>query len=132
MPPKPHVLIVDDEPGIRCALTMRLRSVGCEVDSVSLGEEALASAKQSTPDLILLDVNLPDRDGFEICRSLQRNFRLPQTRVVLMSANFPSDAAIRGQRAGAVAMLPKPIKTAALKEALKEHLNSPRRPTDVN
>ena len=71
MPPvttKQRVLVVDDEPSIVDAVATSLRYEGFEVDEATTGRAALASAQDHTPDLIVLDVMLPDLDGLEVTR----------------------------------------------------------------
>ena len=65
-----RVLVVDDEPNIVDVVTMALRFQGFEVESAGTGADALAAVSSFRPDLIVLDVMLPDLDGFEVCRRL--------------------------------------------------------------
>ena len=66
-----HLLVVDDEPTLRELLAATLRFAGFTVTSAATGEEALAAARDDPPDLVLLDVMLPDLDGFEVVRRLR-------------------------------------------------------------
>src|SRR6201996_9517600 len=67
----PRVLVVDDEPNIRELVQMALNFHGCAVTTGATGEDALQLAYAYEPDLIVLDVLLPDIDGFEVCRRLR-------------------------------------------------------------
>src|ERR1700755_2167562 len=67
----PTVLVVDDEPNIRELVQVELTSHGCPVLTAAPGHEALRGAEANEPDLIVLDVVLPDLDGFEVCRRLR-------------------------------------------------------------
>src|SRR5215471_12249280 len=67
----PRVLVVDDEPNIRELLQVALTFHGCAVTTSATGEEAITLADAVDPDLIVLDVLLPDIDGFEVCRRLR-------------------------------------------------------------
>ena len=67
----PQVLVVDDEPNIRELVQVALKFHGCAVSTAANGTEALRQAETDRPDLIVLDVMLPDMDGFEVCRRLQ-------------------------------------------------------------
>ncbi|KPH98984.1 two component transcriptional regulator, winged helix family [Actinobacteria bacterium OK074] len=69
--PKSTVLVVEDEAGIASMLTMALQFLGFEVATAARGDEALTRAAQHRPDVVLLDVVLPDMDGFEVCRRLR-------------------------------------------------------------
>ena len=67
----PQVLVVDDEPNIRELVQVALKFHGCAVSTAATGRDALRQAESSRPDLIVLDVMLPDLDGFEVCRRLR-------------------------------------------------------------
>ena len=67
----PRVLVVDDEPNIRELVQVALKFHGCSVTTAVNGGDALRQAEASPPDLIVLDVMLPDMDGFEVCRRLR-------------------------------------------------------------
>ena len=71
--PPARVLVVDDEESLVDMLTTALRFTGYEVASESSGFDALRAVKESPPDLIVLDVNMPDLDGFEVCRRIRRD-----------------------------------------------------------
>ena len=76
--PEPHrVLVVDDEPNILDVLSMALRFQGFEIETAATGEQALAAATSFKPQLMVLDVMLPDMEGFEVARRMAaRNKRL--------------------------------------------------------
>src|SRR4029077_41795 len=67
----PQVLVVDDEPNIRELVQVALKFHGCSVTTAASGKDALRQAEASKPDLIVLDVMMPDMDGFEVCRRLR-------------------------------------------------------------
>src|SRR5215472_16568454 len=67
----PRVLVVDDGPNIRELVQVALKFHGCSVSAAASGREALRQAETARPDLIVLDVMLPDLDGFEVCRRLR-------------------------------------------------------------
>jgi len=68
-----YILIVDDEPNIVLSLEFLMKKEGYEVHAVTNGEEALQAVKERTPDLILLDVMMPRKDGYEVCQELRSN-----------------------------------------------------------
>lgn len=72
-----QVLIVDDDPQIREILEIALGQAGFRVTQASDGAEALEVALRSTPDLIVLDIGLPEKDGFEVCRELRKSLDVP-------------------------------------------------------
>jgi CheY-like chemotaxis protein len=69
----PRILVVDDEPGIRELFSEILQVGGYEVRLAATGEEALRVQQESRPELVLLDVTLPDTDGFQVCRALKQD-----------------------------------------------------------
>ena len=69
--PGEHLLIVDDEDNLRSMLAAALRHHGFEVSTVANGRDALTAVGEDSPDLVVLDVMLPDLDGFEVCRRMR-------------------------------------------------------------
>jgi two-component system, OmpR family, alkaline phosphatase synthesis response regulator PhoP len=82
----PRILIVDDELDFIELLRYRLAGLGCEFIEANNGVEALAQARQFKPDLILLDILLPDLDGLSVCKILRRQPATKKTPVIFMSA----------------------------------------------
>jgi adenylate cyclase len=109
-----RILIVDDNAGNREILMTRLKQHGYELLQAADGEEALASVAKNMPDLILLDVEMPKLDGFEVCRRLKSNPMLPFMPIILVTARSASQDVITGLDAGADEYLTKPIDHAAL------------------
>ena len=102
-----HVLVVDDEPAITDLLATALRYMGYRVTTASTGQAALDAATSSSPDLVVLDVMLPDLDGFEVCRRLreQRDF-VP---VIFLSARDSEDDRVTGFVRGGDDYVTKPV-----------------------
>lgn len=88
---RPRVLVVDDEPNIVDLVRMALRFHGFDVVTASSGEEALAVAVSARPDLVVLDVMLPDTDGFDVCRRL-RDGESDVPVIFLTARHTPADA----------------------------------------
>jgi two-component system OmpR family response regulator len=106
-PVPPSLLVVDDESGIRTMLTMALEFLGFEVKSAATGRQALQSITRRTPDLVLLDVNLPDLDGFEVCRLLrERGLTMP---VLFLTARSELNDRVRGLDLGGDDFVTKPF-----------------------
>jgi two-component system OmpR family response regulator len=129
-PASPRLLIVDDEAGIRTMLTMALEFLGFEVKSSATGRQALQSVTRRTPDLVLLDVNLPDLDGFEVCRLLrERGLDFP---VLFLTARSALDDRVRGLDLGGDDFVTKPFELkeiAARVRALLRRCHDGERPT---
>ena len=98
--PKPHVLAVDDEEHITELVAMALGIHGFEVERASAGRAALAAIEARRPDLVLLDVMLPDLDGFEVARRLRQHegaaTRLPIIFLTAVTANMPKGSGDKG------------------------------------
>jgi PAS domain S-box-containing protein len=113
-PQKSTILVVDDEQPILEALRELLAMQGYNLAFASDGFEALEAAAKLLPDLILLDVMMPDLDGFEVCRRLRADPRLAQVPVVMLTALNDGDSRLRGIEAGADEFLSKPFDPAEL------------------
>jgi two-component system OmpR family response regulator len=106
-PPTGHILVVDDEPAITDLLATALRYMGYRVTTAATGREALEAAAGAVPDLVVLDVMLPDIDGFEVCRRLReaRDF-VP---VIFLSARDSDDDRVTGFVRGGDDYVTKPF-----------------------
>jgi two-component system OmpR family response regulator len=101
------LLLVDDEENLRSMLQAALRHVGFEVHPVATGREALAAVDEVHPDLIVLDVMLPDLDGFEVCNRLRREGS--KTPVLFLTARDGTEDKVRGLTLGGDDYLVKPF-----------------------
>jgi DNA-binding response OmpR family regulator len=105
-----RILVVDDEPDIVRIVTKIMESRGHEVQTAIDGPSAIAEVARSRPDVVILDLNLPGIDGFEVCRQLKGD---PATRaipVLMMTAAYVSvDDAHHGERVGADEYIIKPF-----------------------
>ena len=103
------LLIVDDERPISSYLNRKLTKLGYTVHIAEDGDEALNQAFTQLPDLILLDVKLPKRDGLSVCRQLKADPRTAKTPVLFLSAKAQSEEVQAGLAAGADKYLCKPM-----------------------
>jgi signal transduction histidine kinase len=112
---KLRVLTVDDNDALRYSLARILQDGGYHVLEARTGSEALAKASHEVPDLVTLDINLPDINGFEVCRRLRQDPSTSQIPILHISASFasPEDRA-RGLEGGADAYLSEPIQREEL------------------
>ena len=108
-----RVLIADDEPNIVTSLEFLMRQKGYETSVASDGEEALAQVERFRPDLLLLDVMLPRRDGFEVCQRL-RATGWTQLKIVMLTAKGRDIEIEKGMAMGADAYVTKPFSTREL------------------
>jgi adenylate cyclase len=108
------ILVVDDNEINRDILVTRLISQGYQTLQAADGEQALAIVKRAVPDLILLDIMMPNIDGLEVCRRVKNDAALPFIPVILVTAKASSESVVTGLDAGADEYLVKPIDQAAL------------------
>jgi DNA-binding response OmpR family regulator len=122
----PHrILIADDEPNIVASLEFLMRKCDYEVRVARDGEEALQLAEAFRPDLVLLDVMMPRRSGFEVCRLLRENPALRPMRIVMLSARGRDVEVGKGLALGADAYVTKPFSTKELVAKVRELLPQP-------
>lgn len=115
------VLVVDDEPNILQLVRITLEGTRVRVLEAADGTSGLEQALATRPDLILLDVDLPDVNGLDVCRRLKAEAALAQTRIVMLTAAAQQDDVARGFAAGADQYLTKPFSPVRLL-SLVEHL----------
>src|SRR5947208_10299164 len=107
-----HVLVVDDEPSIVDAVATALRYEGFEVREAATGRAALAAAQESPPDLVVLDVMLPDLDGLEVTRRLRADgIRVP---ILFLTARDSVEDKVAGLTVGGDDYVTKPFSLAEL------------------
>jgi two-component system OmpR family response regulator len=108
----PQVLVVDDEINIRELVEVALKFHGCSVTTAATGKDALRLAESSKPDLIVLDVMLPDMDGFEVCRRLRGHGN--EIPVIFLTARDTSSDTVTGLAIGGDDYVTKPFSVEAL------------------
>jgi DNA-binding response OmpR family regulator len=116
------ILIVDDEPNIVLPLEFLMRKQGHEVLVASDGDEALDAIGAFAPDLVLLDVMLPRRSGFEICQTLREEPAWRHIKVVLLTAKGRDVEVAKGMAVGADDYVTKPFSTHELVERVERLL----------
>ena len=130
MPPlriqsQPHqgnIMIVDDNPANLKLLEDILRQHAYEVRSFPRGRLALAAAEQEPPDLILLDINMPEMNGYEVCERLKASERLSDIPVIFISALNALEDKVKGFRAGGVDYISKPFQFEEVQARVETHL----------
>ena len=109
------VLIADDEPNIVISLEFLMRREGYDVRIARDGQEALDQVAQAVPDLILLDVMMPRKTGFEVCEALRANPAHDGIRILMLTAKGRETDIAKGLALGANAYMTKPFSTQELK-----------------
>jgi DNA-binding response OmpR family regulator len=116
------VLIVDDEPHIVLSLEFLLQRAGYETAVAADGEEGLALVRRLRPSVVLLDVMLPKRNGYEICQTIKSDPDTRATPVIMLSAKGQEVEIHKGLELGAVAYVTKPFGNAEILEAIRAAL----------
>jgi len=117
------VLLVDDEPNIILSLEFLIEQAGYETRVARDGEAALKSIEERKPDLILLDVMLPKRDGFDVCERIRANPAWNDIRIVMLTAKGQDSEREKGLALGADAYITKPFSTREAMEQIKRFLD---------
>ncbi|MBX5491606.1 MAG: response regulator [Chloroflexi bacterium] len=120
--PRAKILVADDQQRVRRLVAATLGEARWEMFYASNGQQALQLARAVRPDVILLDVNMPGLDGFEVCRQLKHDPATRQIAIVLLTARRDSESQIRGTLVGADAYFMKPFSPLALVSKLQELL----------
>jgi DNA-binding response OmpR family regulator len=115
-----RILVVEDEPGIAFGLQLDLKGEGYDVEIESDGESALRRARKEAFDLILLDVMLPRKDGYEVCRELRRGGS--KTPVIMLTAKIQEAEKVLGLELGADDYVTKPFSPRELRARIKAAL----------
>ena len=118
----PRILIADDTPSNVHVLQLRLAAVGYEVVTAADGEEAVRVAKESRPDLVLLDIMMPKMDGIEVCRRLRADASFPFVPIIMITAKADAKDVVAGLEAGGDEYLTKPDDNNALMARVKSML----------
>lgn len=113
------ILIIDDEDDIRDILSYYLQKEGYQVFQASTGREGIAMAIAERPDLVLLDVMMPEMDGIEVCQTLRENPTTKDVRICFLTARSEDYSQIAGLDAGADDYVSKPVKPKVLVSRLK-------------
>lgn len=117
------ILIVDDEPNIVVSLEFLMQREGYRVAVAVDGKEALRQIAEFEPDLILLDVMLPNKSGFEVCQEIRLNPAWAMIRIIMLTAKGRETEVQKGLAIGADAYMTKPFSTKELAALVKTLLD---------
>ncbi|HEX6340174.1 response regulator transcription factor [Umezawaea sp.] len=121
------ILLVEDDPRVSRALQLALARYGNEVSTAGTGEEGVRRVRSAAPDLVVLDVMLPDVDGFEVCRRIRALGSVP---IIVLTARGDDFDVVAGLSAGADDYVVKPVRPAVLDARIKAVLRRGGLPTD--
>jgi len=125
------ILLVDDNPTNLQVLFQTLEGVGCKLLIAKNGKGALAIAGKARPDLILLDIMMPDIDGYEVCRQLKSDRATADTPVIFLSALGETEDKVKGLQLGAVDYITKPFQPNEVIARVNTHLTIHRLKREV-
>ena len=116
------ILVADDEPNIVISLEYLLKREGYTVLIARDGQEALETIAREQPDLVLLDVMMPKKTGFEVCQSVRASDKLRATKILMLTARGRDTDVTKGLALGADAYITKPFSTRELKQKVAQML----------
>jgi DNA-binding response OmpR family regulator len=119
----PRILVVDDEPPIRDILKFQLENAGFVVKCAEDGLEGLQMAEEDPPDLVLLDLMIPQMDGYEVCRRLKAAYGTRHVPVIILTARGELDEKLKGLENGANDYVTKPFSMPELLMRVKNVLS---------
>ncbi|TVR83803.1 MAG: response regulator [Rhodospirillales bacterium] len=117
------ILVVEDEPNIVLSLQFLMKQAGFEVRVARDGEEALREVESRAPDLILLDVMIPKRDGYDVCQTIRANPDWQEIYIIMLTAKGRDVDRDKGLSLGANDYVTKPFSTRDLTEKVKHILS---------
>jgi DNA-binding response OmpR family regulator len=119
-----RVLVVDDEPNIVMSLRFLMEREGFQVEVAASGQAAVAALARAPADLVLLDVMMPELDGFEVCQRIRASQAWRATKIVMLTAKGRDVERDKGLALGADAYVTKPFSTRDLVAKVKQMLDS--------
>jgi two-component system alkaline phosphatase synthesis response regulator PhoP len=119
---KSRVLIVEDEPNIVLSLEILLQRAGYDTMAAGDGEEGLELIRRQRPDVVLLDIMLPNRNGYDVCRAVKADPTLSSIPIIMLTAKGQEVEILKGLEIGASAYIAKPFGNAEILEAVRAAL----------
>ncbi|MDY6848302.1 MAG: response regulator transcription factor [Geoalkalibacter sp.] len=119
---KKKILIVEDEESLLKLESILLTSKGFQVSGVTNGREALEAIEEDRPDLVLLDIMLPEMDGFEVCRHIKQKAETRHIPVIMLTAKKTREDMDKGREVGCDCYITKPFKSAMVIETIQRYL----------
>ncbi len=118
------VLVVDDEPNIVLSLEFILKKAGFDVRVATDGEEALSAIEASVPNLMLLDVMMPKRDGYDVCQTVRANPKWRNIHIIMLTAKGRDVEREKGMALGADQYITKPFSTRDVIERVTQFFDA--------
>jgi DNA-binding response OmpR family regulator len=118
-----RILVADDEPNIVVSLEYLMKREGYEVLVARDGREALETIRKARPQLVLLDANMPQMSGFEVCEAVRADAQVRDTRILMLTAKGRETDKARGMGVGVDAYVTKPFSTRDLVQKVRDLLS---------
>jgi DNA-binding response OmpR family regulator len=119
---RPVIMVVDDDPDTRSILVRHIRREGFSVLEATSGLECLRLTKQHPPDVILLDVMMPEMDGFAVCNALRADSGTAEIPIIMLTARDDIEARAEGMKLGVSDFIAKPVVRQELAERIRAQL----------
>jgi DNA-binding response OmpR family regulator len=123
---KPKILVVEDQSDVLSTVTFLLERAGFEVFGAQTGVDGIRMSQKEEFDLVILDVNLPEKDGFEVCAWLKQDFRFIRTPVIFASGDWTEEKHRRAFEVGAADCIDKPFDATFFLQKIFFHLKTAR------
>ncbi|RLC22549.1 MAG: hypothetical protein DRH21_08330, partial [Deltaproteobacteria bacterium] len=121
---KPLIMCIDDDEMTLKLLDRLIRNAGCDIITAKSGRDALEKVKKTRPDTILLDIMMPDMNGYQVCSKLQENDKTSYIPVIFVTALEKEQDKTRAFSVGATDYLVKPIKKDDLLQKIRKHIKT--------
>ncbi len=121
---KPKILVVEDQPEVLTTMMFLLERAGFEVSGAQNGMDGIRLSQNEEFDLIILDVNLPEKNGFEVCAWLKQDFRFSRTPFIFTSGHWNEENRRRALELGAADCIDKPLDTSLFLQKIFSHLKA--------
>jgi CheY-like chemotaxis protein len=119
---KPHVLVIEDSASLRRLIEVCLRALDVTISSVSDGLQGLAAVKESDPEVVVLDIGLPELDGWEVLSQLRDDEDTAHLKVLVLTAHAQPEMADKAAQGGADAFMTKPFRPSDVREQVEKLL----------
>jgi DNA-binding response OmpR family regulator len=129
---RPKILVIEDQAEALAATMLLLGCAGFFVFGAQTGVDGIRLSKKGEFDLVILDVNLPEKDGFEVCAWLKQDFRFSRTPIIFISGHWNEENRRRALELGAADCIDKPFDAPAFVRRISSHLSTTRVWPDKN
>ena len=123
---KPKILVVEDQVGVLTTMMLLLERAGFEVVGAQTGLDGIRLSQKAEFDLVILDINLPEKNGFEVCAWLRQDFRFSRTPIIFVSGQGNEENRRRALELGAADFIDKPFDASLFLQKISSHLRTAR------